>query len=238
MSNRKRLSTKKHGTLVTLTNIDSNITSLIAKWAFKILSNTTLPSYSSLWYYELYHMSIHLGYKCPDHFLNSTNSHAQTLSRAKPHQLKFNLFTLSCMLSYKEMGHTRIISPTWEDIVDQPLFDNRHINQPNKHQRSGMRTHTGNQEINIFFISLSVQARWGGSFELLLTWFWPLDQPLEFFKIFFLFSDPHFRRKKKCSDSPENSTNRPDDIKSGPNLVSDRFFDFSQKKVSVPVPKF
>ena len=26
------------------------------------------------------------------------------------------------------------------------------------------------------------------------------------------------------------STNRPDDIKSGPNLVSDRFFDFSQKK--------
>ena len=42
MSNRKRLSTKKHGTLVTLANIDHNITSLIAKWAFKILSNTTL----------------------------------------------------------------------------------------------------------------------------------------------------------------------------------------------------
>ena len=106
------------------------------------------------------------------------------------------------------------------------------------HQRSGMRTHTGNQEINIFFIGLSVQARWGGSFELLLTWFWPLDRPLEFFKFFFLFSDPHFRRKKKCSDSPENSTNRPDDIKSGPNLVSDRFFDFSQKKVFVLVPIF
>ena len=33
-------------------------------------------------------------------------------------------------------------------------------------------------------------------------------------------------KKKKCSDSPENSTNRPDDIKSVPNLVSDRFFDF------------
>ena len=134
MSNRKRLSTKKHGTLVTLANIDHNITSLIAKWAFKILSNTTLPSYSSLWYYEIHHMSTHLGYKCPDHFLNSTNLHTQALSRAKPHQLKFNLFTLSCMLSYKEMGHTRIISPTWEDIVDQPLFDNRHINQPNTHK--------------------------------------------------------------------------------------------------------
>ena len=37
--------------------------------------------------------------------------------------------------------------------------------------------------------------------------------------------------KKKCSDSPENSTNRPDDTKSGTNLVSDRFFDFSQKNV-------
>ena len=31
------------------------------------------------------------------------------------------------------MGHARIISPTWEDIVDQPLFDNRHINHPNTH---------------------------------------------------------------------------------------------------------
>jgi len=54
---------------------------------------------------------------------------------------------------------------------------------------------------------------------------------LEFFKFFFLFSDPHFRRKKKCSDSPENSTNRPDDIKSGPNLASDHFFDFLKNSV-------
>ena len=126
MSNRKRFSTKKHGTLVTLANIDHNITTLIAKWAFRILSNTTLPSYSSLWYYELRHISIHLGYKCPDHFLNSTHLHPQALSRAKPHKLNFNLFTLSSMLSYKDMGHFRIISTTWEDIVDQPLFDNRH----------------------------------------------------------------------------------------------------------------
>ena len=33
------------------------------------------------------------------------------------------------------------------------------INTEKAFQRSGMRTHTGNQEINIFFIGLSVQAR-------------------------------------------------------------------------------
>ena len=82
-----------------------------------------------------------------------------------------------------------------------------------------------------FFIGVSYQAFYCGSFDVKKTKFWPLDLPLEFFKIFFLIYDPHFRRKKKCSDSPENSTNRPDDIKSGPNLVSDRFFDFSQKNV-------
>ena len=32
------------------------------------------------------------------------------------------------------MGHIRIVSPVWEDIVDQPLFDNRHITQPNTHE--------------------------------------------------------------------------------------------------------
>ena len=86
----------------------------------------------------------------------------------------------------------------------------------------------------IFFIGVSYQAFYCGSFDVKKTKFWPLDLPLEFFKIFFLIYDPHFRRKKKCSDSPENSTNRPDDIKSGPNLVSDRFFDFLKN----PVPGF
>ena len=96
MSNRKRSSSEKHGTLVTLVNMDHNITTLIAKWAFKILSNTTQPTYNSMWYYELQHMSNHLGYKCVDHFLNSTHLHSCALSRAKPHKLKFNLFTLQC----------------------------------------------------------------------------------------------------------------------------------------------
>ena len=61
---------------------------------------------------------------------------------------------------------------------------------------------------------------------------------LEFFEIFFLISEPHFGRQQKCSDSPENSTNRLDDIKSGPNLVSDLLFYFSQKTFSVLVSKF
>ena len=35
--------------------------------------------------------------------------------------------------------------------------------------------------------------------------------------------------KKKFSNLAENGTNRPEDIKSGPNLVSDEKVDFSQK---------
>ena len=37
---------------------------------------------------------------------------------------------------------------------------------------------------------------------------------------------PIGRRKKKFSNLDENGTNRPDDIKSGPNLVSDQKVDF------------
>jgi len=50
------------------------------------------------------------------------------------------------------------------------------------------------------------------------------------FSNLFLNSFLTFSTKQKCSKSPENSTNRLDDIKCVPNLVSDRFFDFSQKK--------
>ena len=70
-------------------------------------------------------------------------------------------------------------------------------------QRSGMRTHTGNQEINIFFIGLSVQARWGGSFELLLKWFWPLNPQLEFFKDIFYFLTHIFDEKKSAQIRPK-----------------------------------
>ena len=42
---------------------------------------------------------------------------------------------------------------------------------------------------------------------------------------------------ERC-DCGHTGTNRPDDIKSGPNLVSDRFFDFSQKTVCALDPIF
>ena len=74
---------------------------------------------------------------------------------------------------------------------------------------------------NYLRVRLRVRIFWA-TFDKILT----VGSAVRIFLIFFLIYDPHFRRNKKCSDSPENSTNRLDGIKSGPNLASDHFFDF------------
>ena len=85
----------------------------------------------------------------------------------------------------------------------------------------------GTAKLNFVFIGPSHGEFYGGSF--LLSGQKDLPTGIN------LFIDPtavvtefslYGRQKKKFSDLAENGTNRLDDIKSGPNLVSDQKVDF------------
>ena len=97
------------------------------------------------------------------------------------------------------------------------------------HQGPGMRLQTRATVIIFGFIGPSYAEFYWGSFELFTGTFRRLDPELFEFKQPTAVNLLNGTSKKKFSNLAENGTNRPDDIKSGANLSSDRKFEFVKK---------
>ena len=126
----QRYASKEHGAIVPLIKLDHLATTLQAKWIYKILHNTSenkRPIFTPFWLSFI--PQILNKYECHtlDHLIHADiNFHKITVHPTKtlpafPHQ---------CILNYCSMGFTRKILPTFEEYMNQPVFQNKNITNP------------------------------------------------------------------------------------------------------------
>ena len=127
MNKEKRRASSKDGAVVTLLHLPDIVTTLVAKWIFKILNCDSPPPYARIWLHELNLIAKHLKFSSLDHFLTSSTK----ISIPRPStRTPFQTFTLQALIAYREMHFYRPLTMTWEDIADQPIFDNKAILDP------------------------------------------------------------------------------------------------------------
>ena len=80
-------------------------------------------TYTYLWIEEMHEIAIHYKHKCIHHLLNSSII-PDTTSKKVPK------FTLSCISAFMSLGFRARNPLTWEYIMDQPLFYNKSIINP------------------------------------------------------------------------------------------------------------
>ena len=127
----QRYATTRDGALVTLINMTRLAITLQAKWFYRILHATTLketPIFTPFWLHYL--PQILRKYNCMslDHLImSSTNFQAITL---RPNNKIIPPFLHQCLLNYCTIGFTRKLTSTFEEYMNQPLFLNQNIINP------------------------------------------------------------------------------------------------------------
>ena len=125
---KSRNASTEHGNLVPFQPMSSRVTTAVAKWAHKILTDSgetqSLPKYSPLWNREMHIIAIDSKFACFDHLMVSDYNVSYRVK--KP----FQRLTNEAVKAYIRLGYRRTITSTWEDVADMPIFDNIHVINP------------------------------------------------------------------------------------------------------------
>ena len=156
----QRYTSKEHGAVVPLIDIANLATTLQANWFYRILNpdkfHTSSLLFEPYWLAEISRITQQHKFKCLDHMIMSD---VEWLN-VKPTDVK-NIapFTHQCVLSFCAMRFTREITLNFESIMNQPIFHNPNLINPNtleswKHQQLTSKIY----RLSDLFIDFNIHA--------------------------------------------------------------------------------
>ena len=130
MTTDQRHAAKEHGTLTPLINQEHLATTLQATWFFQILTHTNpkdRPIFSPIWLHYIPQIIKKHSFRTLDHFINSSINFNKITIKQNKH---IPAFLHQSLLQFCTLGFSRQIPIIWEELMNQPIFNNKQILNP------------------------------------------------------------------------------------------------------------
>ena len=125
----QRMATTNHGALLTLIDPETLVTTLTASWAFKLIAQGQDLLFKSSWFTQFAEICSRHEYRSLDHMINCRTINWNKVSLEKI-KCKSHLFVHQSIVSLCKMGLKRDPVLVFEDLMNQHLFGNSHIIDP------------------------------------------------------------------------------------------------------------
>ena len=129
LTNLQRAATSRHGALCTLINPVNLITTLAASWSYKLIIQGAQLLFQHSWFKQYAQICRAHKFRALDHMINSTTVDWDKVSVEK-NKCNTHIFVHHSLISMCKMGFRRPPILVFEDLMNQHVFGNIHIQNP------------------------------------------------------------------------------------------------------------